>query len=154
MAGLSTTGSISFGAAFVASRNLVPSPKAGITAFLTLATRLLPQTPDAAAPRGPRSVSHGRVTPTRCPEARRHYHRHGHVHRRAPRREGCAAGADAPGARRDPASRTGRSGRSGRGAAAGASRAPRRPDRAPVLFVRNGGPDGGAGPTTPGAGVP
>jgi hypothetical protein len=35
MAGLSTRGSISFGCAFVAGRNRVPSPAAGITAFLT-----------------------------------------------------------------------------------------------------------------------
>jgi len=35
MAGVSTTGSISFGVALVAGRNLVPSPAAGMTAFLT-----------------------------------------------------------------------------------------------------------------------
>src|SRR2546425_3685159 len=35
MAGLSTMGSISFGCDFVAGRNRVPSPAAGITAFLT-----------------------------------------------------------------------------------------------------------------------
>src|SRR6266511_4326913 len=35
MAGLSTTGSISLGCAFVAGRNRVPSPAAGMTAFLT-----------------------------------------------------------------------------------------------------------------------
>jgi hypothetical protein len=34
MAGLSTTKSISFGTAFVAGKNLVPSPAAGITAFI------------------------------------------------------------------------------------------------------------------------
>src|SRR5690606_13611133 len=34
MAGLSTTGSISFGMAFVAGRNRVPSPAAGMTAFV------------------------------------------------------------------------------------------------------------------------
>jgi hypothetical protein len=34
MAGLSTTGSISFGIAFVAGRNRVPSPAAGMTAFV------------------------------------------------------------------------------------------------------------------------
>jgi hypothetical protein len=34
MAGLSTTGSISFGMAFVAGKNRVPSPAAGITAFV------------------------------------------------------------------------------------------------------------------------
>jgi hypothetical protein len=33
IAGLSTRGSISFGWAFVAGRNLVPNPAAGITAF-------------------------------------------------------------------------------------------------------------------------
>jgi hypothetical protein len=33
--GLSTIGSISFGCAFVAGKNLVPSPAAGIIAFLT-----------------------------------------------------------------------------------------------------------------------
>src|SRR2546423_1856898 len=36
MVGLSMTGTISFGWLFVAGRNLVPSPAAGITAFLTL----------------------------------------------------------------------------------------------------------------------
>ena len=35
MAGLSTTGSISLGIAFVAGRNRVPSPAAGMTAFVT-----------------------------------------------------------------------------------------------------------------------
>src|SRR5919204_4214710 len=35
IAGLSTTGSISFGCALVAGRNLVPRPAAGMTAFLT-----------------------------------------------------------------------------------------------------------------------
>src|SRR3954468_11687739 len=35
IAGLSTTGSISFGVAFVAGRNLVPRPAAGMTAFVT-----------------------------------------------------------------------------------------------------------------------
>jgi hypothetical protein len=39
MAGLSTTGSISFGIAFVAGKNRVPSPAAGITAFV-IAIRL------------------------------------------------------------------------------------------------------------------
>jgi len=34
MAGLSTTGSISLGVAFVAGRNRVPRPAAGITAFV------------------------------------------------------------------------------------------------------------------------
>src|SRR5919199_3032837 len=36
MVGLSMTGTISLGWLFVAGRNLVPSPAAGITAFLTL----------------------------------------------------------------------------------------------------------------------
>ena len=36
IAGLSTTGSISFGCALVAGRNRVPSPAAGMTAFLTV----------------------------------------------------------------------------------------------------------------------
>ena len=36
MAGLSTTGSISFGCALVAGRNRVPSPAAGITALRTV----------------------------------------------------------------------------------------------------------------------
>jgi hypothetical protein len=35
IAGLSTTGSISFGCAFVAGRNRVPSPAAGMTALVT-----------------------------------------------------------------------------------------------------------------------
>src|SRR3954463_12134527 len=35
IAGLSTTGSISLGVAFVAGRNLVPRPAAGMTALLT-----------------------------------------------------------------------------------------------------------------------
>ena len=35
MAGLSTTGSISFGCALVAGRNRVPRPAAGMTAFVT-----------------------------------------------------------------------------------------------------------------------
>ncbi|TWK75862.1 hypothetical protein CHCC20341_3673 [Bacillus licheniformis] len=35
MAGLSTIGSISFGCAFVAGKNLVPNPAAGMTAFFT-----------------------------------------------------------------------------------------------------------------------
>ena len=41
IAGLSTTGSISFGMDLVAGRNLVPSPAAGMTALLTLIQRLL-----------------------------------------------------------------------------------------------------------------
>src|ERR1700742_942695 len=45
MAGRSTTGSISFGELFVAGRNRVPKPAAGITAFLTGCT---------GAPSGPR----------------------------------------------------------------------------------------------------
>ena len=36
IAGLSTTGSISFGCALVAGRNRVPRPAAGITALVTL----------------------------------------------------------------------------------------------------------------------
>ena len=36
MAGLSTTGSISFGCALVAGRNRVPRPAAGMTALVTL----------------------------------------------------------------------------------------------------------------------
>ena len=36
IAGLSTTGSISFGIAFVAGRNRVPRPAAGITALVNL----------------------------------------------------------------------------------------------------------------------
>src|SRR5262245_38885371 len=35
IAGVSTTGSISFGCAFVAGRHRVPTPAAGITAFVT-----------------------------------------------------------------------------------------------------------------------
>jgi hypothetical protein len=35
MVGLSTIGSISLGCAFVAGKNLVPNPAAGIMAFLT-----------------------------------------------------------------------------------------------------------------------
>src|SRR5437588_12537355 len=42
IAGLSTTGSISFGCALVAGRNLVPSPAAGMTAFLTFTRDSLP----------------------------------------------------------------------------------------------------------------
>jgi hypothetical protein len=38
MAGRSTTGSISFGIAFVAGRNRVPSPAAGMTAFVMWVT--------------------------------------------------------------------------------------------------------------------
>src|SRR6266568_4962408 len=38
IAGLSTTGSISFGVAFVAGRNRVPSPAAGTTALRTAGT--------------------------------------------------------------------------------------------------------------------
>src|SRR3989304_6205293 len=41
IAGLSTIGSISFGCAFVAGRNRVPSPAAGMTAFLTFIRRPL-----------------------------------------------------------------------------------------------------------------
>ena len=40
--GLSTIGSISFGCAFVAGKNLVPRPAAGIIAFFTLFVILLP----------------------------------------------------------------------------------------------------------------
>ena len=43
MAGLSTTGSISFGVALVAGRNRVPSPAAGITALRTVASLLMPR---------------------------------------------------------------------------------------------------------------
>src|SRR3990172_7351305 len=41
IAGLSTIGSISFGCAFVPGRNRVPSPAAGMTAFLTFIRRPL-----------------------------------------------------------------------------------------------------------------
>jgi hypothetical protein len=41
IAGLSTRGSISFGWAFVAGRNLVPKPAAGITALLILITAFI-----------------------------------------------------------------------------------------------------------------
>ena len=41
IAGLSTTGSISFGCAFVAGRNLVPSPAAGMTPLVTFTEDLL-----------------------------------------------------------------------------------------------------------------
>src|SRR4051795_12090177 len=51
MAGLSTTGNISLGVALVAGRNLVPSPAAGITAFVTL----------MSAPYGPRVSPAGSV---------------------------------------------------------------------------------------------
>ena len=40
MAGLSTSGSISFGCAFVAGRKRVPSPAAGITAFRTISVTI------------------------------------------------------------------------------------------------------------------
>ena len=40
MAGLSTTGSISLGVAFVAGRNRVPRPAAGTTAFVTFVAML------------------------------------------------------------------------------------------------------------------
>ena len=40
MAGLSTSGSISLGWAFVAGRNRVPSPAAGITALRTIAATI------------------------------------------------------------------------------------------------------------------
>jgi hypothetical protein len=46
MAGLSTTGSISFGVALVAGRNLVPRPAAGTTALRTPPT---PWTPGSEA---------------------------------------------------------------------------------------------------------
>ena len=42
MPGLSTSGSISFGVAFVAGRNRVPSPAAGITALRTRIARTVP----------------------------------------------------------------------------------------------------------------
>ena len=52
--GVSTTGSISFGCAFVAGRNRVPSPAAGMTAFFTFTggndTRLGGGRPSAGAP--------------------------------------------------------------------------------------------------------
>ena len=41
IAGLSTIGSISFGIALVAGKTLVPSPAAGITAFLIFIINLL-----------------------------------------------------------------------------------------------------------------
>src|SRR5436190_11277068 len=101
MAGLSTTGSISFGDAFVAGRNLVPSPAAGITAFLTLATRLLPQT-RRQFPRATKCTPRAThvYPPRRC-----RYHRHRHVDRRTGRPEGRAAGADARHALCDPRGR-------------------------------------------------
>ena len=49
MAGLSTTGSISFGIALVAGRKRVPRPATGMTAFVivkAIATRLSFSTPD------------------------------------------------------------------------------------------------------------
>jgi hypothetical protein len=50
MAGRSTMGSISLGTAFVAGRNLVPSPATGMTAVRTIV--LSPTTgPDVAAAR-------------------------------------------------------------------------------------------------------
>src|SRR5687767_12352126 len=58
MAGLSTTGSISFGCALVAGRNRVPSPAAGMTAFLTFTRPSSPPTSggrgDQCIPRPPR----------------------------------------------------------------------------------------------------
>ncbi len=39
IAGLSTTGSISFGVAFVAGRKRVPRPAAGMTALVTIGPR-------------------------------------------------------------------------------------------------------------------
>src|SRR6516165_12427687 len=61
MAGLSTTGSISFGVAFVAGRNLVPRPAAGTTAFVTRMGRTLdgrwsaPEADDGLATTTPRT---------------------------------------------------------------------------------------------------
>src|SRR6266540_5011316 len=69
MAGLSTTGSISFGCDFVAGRNLVPRPAAGITAFLTFIAPLEPSRQGVyPSPRWRRS---GRIPPRFNPGAAR-----------------------------------------------------------------------------------
>src|SRR5205809_5338994 len=52
--GLSTSGSISFGWAFVAGRNRVPSPAAGNTALRTLTAPSYPGLADGGARRGRR----------------------------------------------------------------------------------------------------
>src|SRR5437588_938774 len=152
MAGLSTTGSISLGWAFVAGRNLVPKPAAGITAFLTLLTDLLP-------PPGRRRVypvcSMSRTARTPPSRGTIHpYYRHGDADGRPVRCEERAARTDAPGPGGDPAGRAGGARSQGRSAPAGPSRGARRPDRAPVLFVRPRGSDEGAGPPAPGARAP
>src|SRR5438094_3394362 len=59
MAGLSTTGSISFGWDFVAGRNRVPRPAAGITAFLTFMGLLGGEEPEVYRS-GPRPTLRGR----------------------------------------------------------------------------------------------
>src|SRR5437763_3297810 len=66
MAGLSRIGSISFGCAFVAGRNLVPRPAAGMTAFLTFTRPLLPLEGPEVYPRAiPTSPSLARGIGTR-----------------------------------------------------------------------------------------
>src|SRR6266536_5111865 len=53
MVGLSTSGSISFGCAFVAGRNRVPRPAAGNTAFRTVMVAPLWAAPSGRADDGP-----------------------------------------------------------------------------------------------------
>src|SRR4051812_3418162 len=95
IAGLSTTGSISFGVALVAGRNRVPSPAAGMTAFRTgalmrstltrIRVRGLRDHPPLIASgrlcrveglvRGPHERSHGRAVHGEDSDTYRHRHR-------------------------------------------------------------------------------
>src|SRR3712207_4453632 len=66
IAGLSISGSISLGCAFVAGRNRVPSPAAGITALRIFVTRALPPgglAPSIPLPLPPHSSTQARLEP-------------------------------------------------------------------------------------------
>src|SRR5438874_13240277 len=133
MAGLSRIGSISFGCAFVAGRNLVPRPAAGMTAFLTF-------TRPAPSPGGPRSLSQGNSYES---EPRAWYRYQGDANGTSDRKDG-APRTDASGARDDPVGGTRRPRSAGGSETPRVARPPRRDDGADVLFVRHRDPDRGA----------
>src|SRR5439155_19932703 len=112
--------------------NLVPRPAAGITAFLTFATRLLPRHPQWRPGGRRRSVSHA----FRGPNPRAHYYRRRRAGIGSNGGEGRASRADAQGARGDPARGAGGPRRARRSSLARAARASRRLFSAVVCLLR------------------
>src|SRR5437588_9933671 len=136
IAGLSTTGSISFGWALVAGRNLVPSPAAGMTAFLTFTRDSLPPGGSEVYPRD----SSRRRLPA--------WYRYAHDDAGTYGGEPGVARADARGARGHPARRPGHPVRASGGAPPRASGASGDEDSAAVLLVRHRDPHRRAGAAT------